>query len=224
MFTDRMDAGAFLATKLLHLKGKDPVVFALARGGVPVGFEVAVALNAPLDVVLVRKIGAPNRPELAIGAVADGPQPEIVLNQSIVDTLRVPTQYIDRTAQRELAEIARRRALYFGGRPPIDAKGKTAIVVDDGIATGATMRAALISLRRRQPARLVLAVPVATIDTIEELRPEADEVVCMHQPHHMYGVGAFYDDFQQVGDEEVVDLLDRAASQRRALEASHERR
>lgn len=209
MFVDRMGAGVVLATKLLHLKEKNPVVFALARGGVPVGFEVAVALNAPLDIVLVRKLGAPNQPELAIGAVADGPQPEIVFNTEIVEALRVSEDYIRRSTERELAEIARRRALYQGGRPPVDAKGKTAIVVDDGIATGATVRAALLSLRRRQPARLVLAVPVATIDTIEGLRSEADEIVCLHQPQWMSGVGAFYDDFRQVGDAEVIDLLDR---------------
>jgi putative phosphoribosyl transferase len=210
MFTDRMDAGVSLSQQLLHLKDKNPAVFALARGGVPVGFEIAVALGAPLDAVLVRKLGAPGHEELAIGAIADGPQPEVILNRAIIDQLAVSSRYIDRIVERESAEIARRKALYFRDRARIDPKGKTAIVVDDGIATGATVQAALASIRRQQPARLVLAVPVASQDTIEQLRREVDELVCLYHPIWMQAVGLFYEDFSQVSDAEVVDLLERA--------------
>ena len=210
MFADRMDAGVKLSQKLLHLKDKNPVVFALARGGVPVGFQVAVALDAPLDVVLVRKIGAPHHEELAIGAVVDGPHPDVILNHSLIENLGVPPRYVERVKERELAEIARRKALYFRGRSHVDARGKTAIVVDDGIATGATMRAALSSVRRQNPTRLVLAVPVAAIDMIEELRPEIDELACVYQPEWLGAISVFYEDFHQVDDEEVIDLLERA--------------
>ena len=158
----------------------------------------------------MRKIGAPYHEELAIGAVVDGPHPDIILNQSIIDGLGVPSDYVQRVTDQELAEIARRKALYFRGRSRVDAKGKTAIVVDDGIATGATMRAALSSIRHQSPARLVLAVPVATLDTIAELRPEIDEIVCLYQPEWLGAISVFYEDFRQVSDEEVVDLLDRA--------------
>lgn len=210
MFADRMDAGEVLAGKLLHLKDKNPAVFALARGGVPVGFEIAVALAAPFDAVLVRKIGAPHRDELAIGAIADAPHPELVLNEPIIEHLRVPQSYIKRIEARELAEITRRRRLYFGDRPRVEPEGKTAIVVDDGIATGATVRAALRAIRQQQPRRLVLAVPVAAPQTLAELRDEADEIVCLYQPEWLGAVGAFYQDFTQVSDEEVIDLLSRA--------------
>ena len=216
MFADRMDAGEALARKLLHLKDKNPAVFALARGGVPVGFEIAVALSAPLDAILVRKIGAPHHEELAIGAIADAPQPELVLNKAIIDRLDIPSFYIERVKDRELAEIARRKQLYFRNRSRIDPKGKTAIVVDDGIATGATMRAALRAVRRQAPAHLVLAVPVAPPNTIEELCPEIDEVVCLHQPEWLQAIGAFYQDFRQVSDEEVIDFLERATARSQA--------
>jgi putative phosphoribosyl transferase len=211
MFADRREAGEALAQKLLYLKNKNPAVFALARGGVPVGFEIAVALAAPLDAVLVRKIGAPYHEELAIGAVADAPEPEIVINQSIVESLDIAPSYIERIKNRELAEIERRKRLYFRNRPRLDPKGKTAIVVDDGIATGATMRAALRAIRRGNPTQLVLAVPVAAPETIAELRSEADEAVCLYQPEWLGAIGMFYRDFSQVSDEEVVAMLERAA-------------
>ncbi len=210
IFADRTEAGRKLAMRLAHLKEKDPVVLALVRGGLPVAFEVAKALAAPLDIVLVRKIGAPDRPELAAGAVVDGPSPEIVVNADIVAALGIPDNYSKREAQRELGEIERRRKLYLGDRPRAAIAGKTAIVVDDGIATGATTRAALHALRRQKPARLVLAVPVAPAETIEELRAEADEFVCLSTPEPFWAIGAFYRDFSQVGDDEVIGLLRRA--------------
>jgi putative phosphoribosyl transferase len=210
IFADRRDAGVALGQKLLHLKEKDPAVFALARGGIPVGFEISVALGAPLDAVLVRKIGAPHQEELAIGAVLDGPNPEVILNHAIIESLDVPANYVKRIIERELAEIARRKELYFRGRKRLDAAGKTAIIVDDGIATGATMRAALLSVRRQKPQHLVLAVPVASSDTLAELRPETDEIVCLHQPEWLGAIGYFYRDFRQVTDKEVIGLLERA--------------
>lgn len=210
IFANRTEAGRMLARRLTHLKDKDPVVLALVRGGLPVAFEVAKELSAPLDIVLVRKIGAPDRAELAAGAVVDGSHPETVLNGDIVAALGISADYIKREAQHELHEIERRRKLYLGGRPRAAIAGKTAIVVDDGIATGATMRAALHALRRQKPARLVLAVPVAPAETIEELRAEADDIVCLDTPEPFWAIGAFYRDFTQVGDDEVTSLLRRA--------------
>lgn len=210
IFADRFDAGRRLAAALRHLRGKDPVVLALVRGGLPVAFEVARALSAPLDVVLVRKIGAPSQPELAVGAVVDGDQPEIVSNPEVMRMVGVTQSYVDAEARRQLAEIDRRRALYLRGRPPVEVRGRTAIVVDDGIATGATTRAALHAVRRRQPARLVLAVPVAPVDAVERLAGDADEIVCLDRPEPFGAVGYFYGDFRQVSDDEVVDLLERA--------------
>jgi putative phosphoribosyl transferase len=210
IFADRFDAGRRLAEALRHLADRDPVVLALVRGGLPVAFEVAKALAAPLDVVLVRKIGAPSQPELAVGAVVDGAQPEIVSNPEIMAMLGLSQSYVEAEAKRQLAEIDRRRAAYLRGRPPVEVRGRTAIVVDDGIATGATTRAALHAVRRRQPSRLVLAVPVAPPDTLERLAADADEIVCLDRPEPFGAVGYFYNDFTQVSDREVVDLLDRA--------------
>ena len=210
IFADRFDAGRRLAEALQHLADRDPVVLALVRGGLPVAFEVAKALAAPLDVVLVRKIGAPSQPELAVGAVVDGAQPEIVSNPEIMAMLGLSQSYVEAEAKRQLAEIDRRRAAYLRGRPPVEVRGRTAIVVDDGIATGATTRAALHAVRRRQPSRLVLAVPVAPPDTLERLAADADEIVCLDRPEPFGAVGYFYNDFTQVSDREVVDLLDRA--------------
>jgi putative phosphoribosyl transferase len=210
IFADRFDAGRRLAEALQHLADRDPVVLALVRGGLPVAFEVAKALAAPLDVVLVRKIGAPSQPELAVGAVVDGAQPEIVSNPEIMAMLGLSQGYVEAEAKRQLAEIERRRAAYLRGRPPVEVRGRTAIVVDDGIATGATTRAALHAVRRRQPSRLVLAVPVAPPDTLERLAADADEIVCLDRPEPFGAVGYFYNDFTQVSDQEVVDLLDRA--------------
>ena len=215
-FADRAEAGRRLAERLRHLKSERPVVLALPRGGVPVGFEIASALGAALDVVLVRKIGAPFQPELALGAVVDGSRPETVLNHSLIDECGSPESYLKAETARQLAEIERRRAVYLAGRARAEVAGHTAIVVDDGIATGATMEAALRATRRAGPKRLVLAVPVAPPDTIERLRPEVDEVVCLAIPRHLGAIGAFYADFRQLDDDEVVRLLEatRAAEAR----------
>jgi putative phosphoribosyl transferase len=216
MFRDRKAAGRLLAERLKTMSLDRPVVLALPRGGVPVGFEIVTALGAPLDLVLVRKIGAPDQPELALGAVVDGSRPEIVLNEDIVRHLAVPEAWIEAAAERQLAEIERRRRLYFAGRARVPLAGRTAIVVDDGIATGATMEAALHATRRAAPAQLVLAVPVAPPDTLERLRQEVDKVVCLAAPAFFGAVGSFYEDFDQVEDETVADLLARAADPREA--------
>jgi putative phosphoribosyl transferase len=209
-FANRTEAGRALADRLRHLKGERPVVLALPRGGVPVGFEVAKALGATLDVVLVRKIGAPFQPELAIGAVVDGSRPEAVLNQALIDECEIPESYLQAETARQLAEIERRRAVYLAGRARAEVAGHTAIVVDDGIATGATMEAALLATRRAGPKRLVLAVPVAPPDTIERLRSEVDEIVCLAMPRQLGAIGAFYADFRQLDDDEVIQLLEAA--------------
>jgi putative phosphoribosyl transferase len=209
-FADRAEAGRRLAERLVHLTGEQPVVLALPRGGVPVALEIARALGAPLDLVLVRKIGAPLQPELAVGAVVDGDRPETVLNEEIVRECGLFEEDLARATERLLEEIERRRTLYLGGRARVPIEGRTAIVVDDGIATGATMRAALHATRRAGPARLVLATPVAPPDTIERLRAEADEVVCLATPDLFMAIGSFYRDFRQVNDDEVVAMLREA--------------
>ncbi|HBZ71815.1 MAG TPA: phosphoribosyltransferase [Deltaproteobacteria bacterium] len=211
MFDDRRDAGRQLASDLLRFKGQDPVVLALPRGGVPVGFEIAQALGAPLDLILVRKIGAPFQPELAIAAVVDGEKMELVLNEDLLRALSLSEDYVREQSVRQLEEIERRRRLYLEGRERVAIEGKTALVVDDGIATGATMRAALRAVRRRKPRRLVLAVPVAPPEAVGLLQAEVDEVVCLATPDDLGAIGSFYFDFHQVGDEEVRELLERAA-------------
>lgn len=212
MFQDRREAGKRLAAALSHLRAEDVLVLALPRGGVPVAYEVAQALGAPLDLVMVRKIGAPDQPELAVAAVVDGESPEIVENQELLDTLGLDRSWVERAAERELREIARRREHYLEGRPPLEVAGRTVVLVDDGIATGASFRAALRATRRREPARLVLAVPVAPPDTLDALRAEADEAVCLETPRAFGAVGAFYEDFHQTSDQEVVELMARAAA------------
>ena len=211
VFPDRTEAGRRLAEQLKHLKDQQPVVLALPRGGVPVAYEVARALEAPLDLVLVRKIGAPFQPELAIGAVVDGERPELVLNSDLISDYGIPESYVEGERRRQLAEIERRRDLYLAGRERAPVQDRTAIVIDDGIATGATMEAALHATRRAHPRRLVLAVPVAPPDTIERLRPEVDEVVCLRIPAFLGAIGSFYRDFRQLRDEDVIRLLEEAA-------------
>jgi len=210
IFADRFEAGRLLGERLQHLKPGKPVVMALVRGGLPVAYEVAAALDAPLDIVLVRKIGAPGNPEFAVGAVVDGAHPEIVINDRVVAYYGISDDYITHQAARELKEIERRRGIYLEGRKRPDLAGRTVIVVDDGIATGTSTRAALHALRRQKPARLVLAVPVAAADSLRRLESDADEIVCLDVPEDFGAVGYFYADFAQVEDAEVIDLLRRA--------------
>jgi len=188
-FPDRTEAGRQLADRLLPFKDRQPVVLALPRGGVPVGFEIARTLAAPFDLVLVRKIGASYHEELAIGAIADGEHPQLVIDPKLVADLAVTPGYLERMKQTALQEIERRRDAWFGDRPPVAVAGHVAIVVDDGIATGATMLAALRATRRRRPTRLVLAVPVAPRDTLKKLRHEVDETVCLATPSDFFSVG-----------------------------------
>jgi predicted phosphoribosyltransferase len=183
----------------------DVIVLALPRGGVPVAYEVARALHAPLDVFLVRKLGVPGHEELAMGAVASGGVR--VLNEQVVRALRIPNNVIDAVAAWELEELARRERLYRGNRPPPDVRDKTVILVDDGLATGATMLAAVQALRQLHPARIVVAVPIAAPDTCNLLRSEVDEIVCAVTPEPFYAVGLWYEDFSQTTDEEVRELL-----------------
>lgn len=210
MFANRSEAGRLLGERLAAYRDRHPVVLALPRGGVPVALEIAKALAAPLDVLLVRKLGAPWQPELAVGAVVDGDDPITVTNDEVMRLTGADMKYVEQEARRQLAEIERRRQLYLAGRPPVAVTGKTAIVVDDGIATGATMRAGLRALARRRPERLILAVPVAAADTLEALRAEVDEVVCLYVPADLWAIGAHYRDFRQLTDEEVIAQLDEA--------------
>lgn len=214
-FRDRRDAGRQLATALLHLKDSAPIVLALPRGGVPVALEVARALHAPLDVQLVRKIGSPISSELALGAIVDGDPPQRVLNTELLQMLKPSSAFLAAEEQRQLSEIARRRDRYRGGRNRIDIRGRTVIVVDDGIATGSTMKAALQGLRNGGVKRLIFAVPVAAPDSLDSLRAEADEAVCLLAPQGFRAVSQYYDDFAQTTDEEVIALLDSAAIEAR---------
>jgi len=210
LFADRVEAGRRLAVRLEHLKTTRPVVLALPRGGVPVGYEIARRLAVPLNLVLVRKIGAPGREELAIGAIAEGDPPELVTDEDLAGWLALPEDYLETAKQAALREIERRRQSYLPGQAPVEIAGRTVIVVDDGIATGATMLAALRATRRRKPSRLVLAVPVAPAGTLERLRKEVDEAVCLEIPDDFYAVGQFYRAFPQLQDEEVIALLNQA--------------
>lgn len=212
MFVDRRDAGIKLAAALAARSFDAPVVLALPRGGVPVAFEVAGALHAPLDLVLVRKVGIPGQRELAAAAVVDGAAPIVVYNRSVMRALDLSEADLAKDVVRETAEIARRRKAYLRGRPAAPVSGRTVIVVDDGIATGTTVRAALTALRQQRPSRLVLAVPVAASDVLRELKELADEIVCLEQPALLRAVGFHYGDFSQLEDAEVVDLLDRHAA------------
>ncbi len=216
-FRDRSHAGRELAERLLRYKDEHPVVLALPRGGVPVGLEIAQALAAPLDIVLVRKIGAPWQPELAIGAIADGEHPEAVLNEDVLSMIDVPAGYVDAESKRQIAEIERRRRVYLAGRARVPVAGATAIVVDDGIATGATTRAALRAVRRSRPSRLVLAVPVAPADTVAAMQPLVDDLLCLTAPTEMGAISLFYDHFPQLSDEEVIDMLNRVSVTARSV-------
>src|ERR1700736_3675304 len=208
-FHNRNEAGRLLAKKLTAYANRpDVLVLALPRGGVPVAYEVARALGAPLDVFVVRKLGVPGYEELAMGAVATGGVRAI--NDKIVRDLRIPDYVIDRVAAAEREELARRERAYRGGRPPLDMRDRTVILVDDGLATGATMRAAVKALRQHRPAHIVVAVTTASPETCEELKAEVDQVVCAITPEPFHAVGYWYEDFTQTTDREVRDLLARA--------------
>jgi putative phosphoribosyl transferase len=207
-FRDREDAGRRLAQRLEQYRDEDPIILALPRGGVPVAYEISRALRAPLDIFIARKLGAPGRRELGIGAVAQGGVR--VLNERAVEALEIPEEYIERTAKEETEEIERRLGLLRRDRPQPEVGKRTAILVDDGLATGVTARAAIAALRRRDPRCLVLAVPVCAQHSTELLRPEVDELVCLETPSDLVAISFWYEDFYQVPDEEVIELLERA--------------
>jgi putative phosphoribosyl transferase len=214
-FEDRREAGRELAAHLKEYAERDDVsVLALPRGGVPVAFEVANALIAPLDVLVVRKLGLPTQPELAMGAIASGDA--FYLDQRIVDYADVSKSTLDEVIARERIELERRERLYRGSQASLDVRGRVVIVVDDGMATGATMRAAAMSLRNAQPARIVAALPVAPLDSEARVQDVVDEFVCVMRPHHYFGVGQFYVDFTQTSDEEVRALLNASRAHRSA--------
>ena len=220
-FRDRRDAGRFLAQKLAAYANRpDVIVLALPRGGVPVAYEVAAALHSPLDVFLVRKLGVPGHEEYAMGAIASGGVR--VLNEEVVEALGIPQFRIEAAAAREEQELARRSRAYRGERAPPDVKGRTVILVDDGLATGASMHAAIMALRRLQPARIVVAVPTAAPETCEQMRALADEVVCATTPEPFRAVGLWYEDFSQTSDEEVGALLTQARQARQAQQEGTE--
>jgi len=211
LFQDRTDAGRELAAKLRDYADRpDVLVLALPRGGVPVAAVVADELNAPLDVFVVRKLGVPFQPELAMGAIATGGVR--VLNEDVVRMLNIPDDVIDQVTIRERRELERRERDYRGERPPTDVRGKTVILIDDGLATGSTMRAAVEALREQRPAKIVVAVPVGAPETCDEIQHLADEAICARAPEPFHAVGMWYDDFSQTTDEEVHELLEKSAT------------
>jgi len=216
LFENRTDAGRQLAEALLKYKSRQPVVLALPRGGVPVAAEVAAALDAPLDLLLVRKIGLPSQPELAMGAVADGEEPTIIRNSDVIELSGVSKEEFDAVCNEERAEIERRRKRYLGDRARSEVRGRVTIIIDDGIATGATTLAAIRAVRMRKPKELVLAIPVAPLDTIKRLHPEVDGIICLDTPEELGAIGYFYRDFHQISDDEVIATLKRFPANRSA--------
>jgi len=220
IYRDRSEAGKQLAARLTRYADREDVlVLALPRGGVPVAFEVAKQLHVPLDIFLVRKLGVPGHEELAMGAISAGGVR--VLNQDAIDYLRIPASVIDAVAASELQELERRERAYRGDRPEPDGRGKTVILVDDGLATGSSMRAAAAALRQQEPARIVVAVPVSAPQTCDEYRMGVDEIICAKTPEPFYGVGLWYEDFSQTTDEEVRELLERARNKLDQREPAH---
>jgi len=213
MFANRRSAGRRLASRLHQLREEKPVVLALPRGGVAVGFEIAEGLDAPLELVLVRKIGVPWQPELALGAVVNGADPQTIINRNLAAELAIDEDYITRETARQLQEIERRRKVYLGNRPPVPLAGRTVIVVDDGIATGSTARTALRAIRNAGAGKIVLAVPVAPKDALDELQTEVDEIICLSTPSPFFAVGAHYAEFGQLVDANVISLLRSAKRQ-----------
>lgn len=211
-FSDRADAGRQLGDKLAALRLENPLIFALPRGGVPVAAEVAVRLNAPLDLLLVRKIGAPGNPEVALGAIVEGETSHMIINEDVRRISGASDAYLTAARDRERAELERRRERYLGGRPRLDPKGRNVIVLDDGLATGATMKAALSALKHNGASRIIVALPVAPISALDEISEQADKVICLHPAAEFYGVGGFYRDFHQLSDSETEALLNQVAS------------
>jgi putative phosphoribosyl transferase len=213
LFQDRQDAGRQLAQKLMQYAGQqDVVVLALPRGGLPVAYEVAKALRAPMDIFLVRKLGVPGHEELAMGAISSGGVR--VLNSAVVEGLDIPERVIDAVARDEQKELDRREQLYRGDKPPVDIRGRTAILVDDGLATGASMQAAVAGLKAQEPKSIVVAVPTAATETCEAFEQQVSQVICVFTPQPFYGVGLWYKDFSQTTDEEVQSLLAESAQNR----------
>lgn len=210
IFLDRKDAGGKLADRLRSYAGRrDLLILALPRGGVPVAYEVARKLNAPLDIFLVRKLGLPGHEELAMGAIAPGGVR--IINDEVVNSLEIPWEVIDNVARQEEVELNRRMAVYRGSRSPIDARGKTVILIDDGLATGSSMRAAVTAVKKLGPRKIVVAVPTAAKETCRDFQGEVDELICLVTPEPFYGVGYWYQDFSQTTDDEVKELLNQAA-------------
>ena len=210
IFRDRTEAGQILASKLTkYVNQVDTVILALPRGGVPVAYEIGKELGLPIDIFVVRKLGVPGHEELAMGAIASGGVRHI--NRDVVDQLRIESETIDVASRREQKEIERRERLYRGQRPPVDVRNKTVILVDDGLATGSTMRAAIAALRQHRPARIVVAVPTAAPQTCSEIADEVDEIICAATPETFYAVGQWYQEFSQTTDDEVRELLARAS-------------
>ena len=212
-FRNRADAGRKLAKALASYKKRQPVVLALPRGGVPIAAEVCAALSAPVDLILVRKIGVPFQLELAMGAVVDGSAFVVVRNEDVIQYANIDEATFNAIRDTELSEIKQRRQRYLGTRDRVEIAGRTAIVIDDGVATGATMRVALRAVRARKPQRLVLAVPVAPASTVAELRSEADDVICLEEDDFFIAISDYYADFRQVSDQDVIDILKRFSIQ-----------
>ncbi len=209
MFKDRQQAGRLLAEKLSGFAAANPVVYALPRGGLPIAEEIARRLNAQLDLILVRKLGAPGHEELAMGALVDGAAPTTILHDDVIAELAVPESYIEHSKAAALREIERRRKLYMKDRPAISPQGRTAIIADDGLATGATMEAAVAAMRKAKAGRIVVAVPVAPDDTVQALRHKADDVIVLQTPNPFWSVGSWYESFPQLADEDVIETLQR---------------
>jgi predicted phosphoribosyltransferase len=216
LFKNRTDAGCRLAEALLKYKDRYPVVLALPRGGVPVAAEVAQTLDAPLDLLLVRKIGVPIQPELAMGAIADGEPPSIIRNSDVIEVCGISPEEFEAVCNEERAEIERRRKRYLGNRARAEITGRVAILIDDGIATGATTLAAIRAVRMREPKEIVLAVPVAQLETVKRLHSEVDAIVCLDAPEELGAIGFFYHDFHQVSDDEVIATLKRFPAKKSA--------
>lgn len=215
MFRDRTEAGQKLATELAGLGLRNPVVLALPRGGVPVAAEIARTLKAPLDLLIVRKVGAPGNPELAVAAMVDGDPPDLVLNREIVEAYGLDDAELRALANRERPELERRRHVYRAGRPPVPVADRTVILVDDGAATGTTMKVAVRALKRRSPREIVIALPVAPPATLEELGHEADRIVCLSRPARFLALGYHYRDFPQLTDDEMIAMLPRPEPRRK---------